>query len=163
MFPKSSLRRFWLLVLVLSTLWAAAVFAPFLYSVLSPATDIRAIVHALQGRGFPPPQATATVHEVLDVGGLLGRVIHVAHYTGGAVKFEDHASHTMTRTEDSYIAWFQKSPRPILLVVRRIELDGNPPDYEVGSLEDASFLARAYAPPFVSLVVSLYAVRKKPI
>jgi hypothetical protein len=57
MFFKLSLRTFWILLLVLSSLWVAAIFGPLLYSVLSPTDDLWAIVHALQGRGVPPSKA----------------------------------------------------------------------------------------------------------
>jgi hypothetical protein len=160
MFMKLKLRTFWILLLVLSSLWVAAVFGPLLYSVLSPTADLWAIVHALQGRGAPPPQATVAVQEALEGGGRLGRAIQVGHYTGVAVTFQNGVSHTMRRTEDSYLASFQKIPRPILLIVRRYEVDGGLRGYEVGSAE-ATSLIRPYALPLLAWAFSLYLVRKR--
>jgi hypothetical protein len=146
---------------VLSSLWVAAIFGPLLYSVLSPTDDLWAIVHALQGRGVPPSKAAAIVQKTLEQGGLLGRAIHVGHYAGGSVILQNNASHTMSKTEDSYIAWFQKIPKPILLAVRRYKVDGALQAYEIGSGEATSFLVRAYAPPLLAWAVSLYLVSKR--
>jgi hypothetical protein len=67
----------------------------------------------------------------------------------------------MSKTEDSYIAWFQKVPKPVLLVVRRYKVDGAVQAYEIGSDQAASFLVRAYAPPLLLWLVSIYLLRKR--
>lgn len=161
MFLKLNLRNFWILLLVLSSLWVASVFGPLLYSVLSPTEDLWAIVYALQGREVPPSKAAAMVQDALEQGGRLGRIIHVAHYASGSIFLQNNASHTMSKTEDSYIAWFQKVPKPVLLVVRRYKVDGAVQAYEIGSDQAASFLVRAYAPPLLLWLVSIYLLRKR--
>jgi hypothetical protein len=163
MFLKLSLRSIWILLFVLSSLWVAAVFGPFLYSVVSPSDDLWAFVHALQGRGVAPPRATGTVQETLEGEGLLGRAIHIAHYTGGSVTrhFDDNVSHTMKTIEDTYIAWFQKIPRPVVLVVRRFDVDGVMQGYEVSSANVTGFLVRGNAPPVLAWAISILLVRKR--
>jgi hypothetical protein len=161
MFFKLSLRTFWILLLVGTSLWVVAGFGPLLYSVLSPTDELRSIVRALQGRGIPPSNAVPMVQKVFEQGGLLGRAIHVGHYVGGSVKLQYGASHTMSETQDSYIAWFQNIPKPILLIVRRDRTDGVLQDYEIDSGDAASFLVHVYVPPLLSWVVSLCLVRKR--
>lgn len=160
MLCKLSFQNLWLLLVVLSSLWVASVSGPLLYSVLYPTEDLWAIVHALEGRGVPPPKAAALVEDAFEQGGRLERTIHVAHYVGGSVIIHDNASHTKSMIEDNYIAWFQKVPKPVLLVVRRHNVDGTIQAYEIGSDEATSFLVRAYAPPLLAWVLSIYAVCK---
>jgi hypothetical protein len=159
MFIKLKLQTFWILLLVFSTLWVAVAFGSLLFSVFSPASDVWAIVHAMQGRQDPPPKAAAVVQTALDGGGRLGRVIHVTHYAAVGATFRGD-SHRMRMTEDSYLAWFQKIRRPILLVLRRYELDGTLQGYEIGSAE-ATRLVPVYGFPLVAFAVSLYLVRKR--
>jgi hypothetical protein len=165
MFFKLNLRTFWIVLLVLTSLWVLAVFGPLLYSVLSPTTDLRAIVLALQRRGPPPPNAAPLVQQIFEQGGLLGRAIHVGHYAGGSVALQNGASHTMSEIADSYIAWFQKIPKPMMLVVRRDSADGILQDYKIDSGDVTAFLSRGFIPPLLSWAVSLYLVlkRKSPL
>lgn len=108
MLPKLSLQIFWIVLLVLSSLWVAATFLPFLYSLISPTQDLAAIVRALQGQGAPPPEAVAVVGETLKQGGSLDRAIHVGHYATAYAWYEyrNGTSHmtTTSRVEDSYVA-----------------------------------------------------------
>ena len=161
MFFKLSLQNFWILLLVLSSLWVASVFGPLLYSMLFPTEDLWAIVHSLQGRGVPPSKAAALVQDAFEQGGPVGRIIHVAHYAGESILIQNSASHTMSKTEDSYIAWFQKVPKPVLLVVRGYKVDGAVQSYEIGSDEATNFLVRAYVPPLLAWLVSIYLVRRR--
>jgi len=161
MLPKLRLQTFWIILLVLSILWVAAILGPLLFSVLSPTEDLSAIVQALQGRAAPPSKADTIVQQVLELGGPLGRAIHVGHYAGGSVVLQNGASHTMTKVEDTYVAWFRKIPKPILLIVRRYTEDGALKRYEIESADSVSPLARAYAFPVVALAVSIYLVRKR--
>jgi hypothetical protein len=94
--------------------------------------------------GAPSSQAADLVQNEINQGGRLGRTIHVAHYAGASVILRDSESHTKSKTEDSYIAWFQKTPKPVLLTVRRNKLDGAMQSYELGSDEALNFLIRAY-------------------
>lgn len=154
---KFNLQNLGFLLLALSALWVASVFGPLLYSALSQKDDLWVVVLALQGRGAPPPKAASLVQDAIEQGGELERTIHVAHYTGASVMLRNNESHSMTKTEDSYIAWFKKTPKPILLVVRRNTLDGVQ-SYEIGSNQAPNFLLRAYGPPLVALIISAYLV-----
>jgi hypothetical protein len=161
MLPKLRLQTFWIILLVLSSLWVVAVFGPLVYSVLSPTEDLSAIVRALQGREVPPSKAGTIVQLVLEQGGPLGRAFQVGHYADGSVILQNGASHTTTKVSDTYIAWFRKFPKPILMMVQRYDEDGVLQRYEIHSADSVSPLARAYALPVVALAVSIYLVRKR--
>jgi len=158
---KFNQQNFWILLLVLSVLWVSSEFAPLLYSVLSPTDDLKTVVLALEGRSAPPSRAVNLVQDAIEQGGQLERTIHVAHYVGASVALRNNESHTMSKTEDSYVAWFQKAPNPILLIVRRNKTDGAIQSYEIGSDEALNFLLRAYGPPLVALMISVYLVFAK--
>jgi hypothetical protein len=161
MLPKVSLQTFWIVLLVLSTLWVASVFGPLLFSVVAPTQDLTAIVRALQGQGTPPSDAGEMVQRVLGQGGPLERAIHVGHFAGASVELRNGASHTTTRVEDSYVAWFRKFPKPIVLVLDRYSEDGVLKRYEISSVDSMSPLARAYGLPLAAMAVSIYLVRKR--
>jgi len=161
MLPKLRLQTFWIILLALSILWVVAVFGPLIYSVLSPTQDLSAIVRAFQGREVPPTKAETIVQQVLEQGGTLVRAIHIGHYAGGSVVHQYGASHTTTKVSDTYIAWFRKIPRPILLVVQRYNEDGVLQRYEVQSADSISPMARVYALPLIALAVSIFLVRKR--
>jgi hypothetical protein len=150
---------------VLSSLWVIAGVGPFLYSVLSPTDDLWAIVHGLEGREAPPAKAVDIVREVIESAGQLRRAVHVGHFASSfffVLYKESHAeSHTRSRTEDCYIAWFQRIPKPILLVVRSYRMDGVLQGYEIGSGDAIRYLIRGYGPPFVAWMVSFYLLRRR--
>jgi hypothetical protein len=152
---KSGLQNKWVLFFLLSSLWAASVVGPLLYAVISPNDDIQAIILSLQGRGTPPSQAVDIVQDAMNQGGRLGRTIHVAHYAGVSIILRDGESHTKSKTEDSYLAWFQKAPESVLLTIRQSKVDGAVQSYEMGSDAAPGFLARAYGPPLFALIISL--------
>ena len=160
-----SSRTFWIVLLVLTSLWMAATFFPFFYSLVSPAQDLAAIIRALQGQGDPPSAAVTLVGETLERGGSLDRAIHVGHYSAAYTEYRYRSgasySYTTSRVEDSYIAWFRKVPKPFLLVVRRYKRDGALQGYEIGSSYSVISIARAYALPLIAWVVTIYLVRKR--
>jgi len=158
---KLSLQTFWILLLVLSSFWVAATFLPFFYSLISPTQDLAAIIRALQRRGTPPSEAVNLVREILERGGSLGRAIHIGHYVAAYAEYRNGTSHTTTRVEDSYVAWFSKIPKPFLLVVRRYQRDGAVERYEIDSSYSVSPIARAYALPLMAWLVTIYLVRKR--
>jgi hypothetical protein len=69
--------------------------------------------------------------------------------------------HTATEISDTYIAWFSKIPKPLLLMVKRYSEDGEVQKYEIGSAESAMPLVRAYGLPLIALAVSIFFVTKR--
>ena len=64
-----------IVLVALSTLFMAATFLPFLYSILSPNEDIERFVFALKGSGEAPMDADSVVEETKRSVGSLTRII----------------------------------------------------------------------------------------
>jgi hypothetical protein len=60
----------------------------------------------------------------------------------------------------SYVAWFQKIPKPMLLLITRSEKDGVIQSYQFDQGEPMS-LVGAYAFPLLTFGFSLYLVRRR--
>ncbi len=75
MSTRARTRRFWIVVLVLSSIWVAATFFPLLYGALTPAPDFLAIITALRaGTGFSLEAPTAVQETISAAGPLFGLV-----------------------------------------------------------------------------------------
>jgi hypothetical protein len=163
MFLKLRPRTFAIGLLVFSSLWVAATLLPLLYSVFFPPGDLRGIVRALEMRGTAPPQATAIVQQTIAEAGPLRRAVQVGFYSGIAATFRLHASHYTKKTQVSYLAWFQKIRKPLILVIDRYESDGVL-HYEIAEAEGGPVgFARLYVLPLLALGVSLYLVRRRKL
>jgi hypothetical protein len=79
MFIKLSLRAFWILLLVLSSLWLSALLLTVPCGIFWPAGDFQEIVHALQLSGEPPPRAAAAVQQTMAAAGILQRALSHFH------------------------------------------------------------------------------------
>lgn len=160
MFSKLRLRTFWVLLLVFSGFWVADVFGPLIYSFLSPKPDFQEIVHALEGRGTPPPRASAAVEGMMSSAGLLQRAIQVGYYSGVTATFQLNASHTTRKTQMAYLAWFLRLSKPTILIINRYQTDGGLQEFEVGEGEIWGF-ARGLGMPLLALAFSIFAVSKR--
>jgi hypothetical protein len=159
-FFKIRLRTFWILLLVLSGLWVADVFGPVIYSFLSPKPDFQDIVHALEGSGTPPPQASAAVQGTMASDGPLQRAIQISYYAKVTATFQFNASHTTRKTQVAYLAWFQRFPKPTILIINRNQTDGGLQDYEIGEGEIGN-IAWGLGLPLLAFAFAIFAVRKR--
>jgi hypothetical protein len=158
---RLSLRIFIIGLLVLSSFWVAATFLPVLYSVLFPPHDIQGIVRALEGKGGAPPgPATTVVEEIRALAGPLRRAWQVGYHSEVSATFQVNNSHTSRTTQASYIAWFQKNPKPILLLVERTETDGVLQGYRINQGAPLS-LVGSFAYPLVLFAFSLVLFLKR--
>ncbi len=135
MFLKLSFRIFTIGLLVLSTLWVLIVFLPVLYSIVFPPRDIRDIVRALESKSNPPANAVALVERTVASAGILRRSFQVGYYSGVSATLHYNDSHTSRRIQVAYVAWFQKIPAPILLLITRSETDGILDGYQLGNAD----------------------------
>jgi len=155
-------KTFWIVALVLSGLWVAAVFGPVLYGTLFPAEDFTAIRQALEQRGAPPPLAAAAVADAVSSSGVMRRSVQVGFFSKITVTLQLGAQHKSRRTQASYIAWFEKLPGPILLLIQRNEEDGSVRSYQIDEGEPRS-IVRPVVLPLLVFIFSLYMVcRKSP-
>ena len=160
MFPKLRLRTFSIGLLVFSSLWVTMTVFPLLYSVLFPQRDLQDILYALELRRTAPPQAATIVQRTIAAAGPLRGAVQVGYYSGITATFQLNASHRSKKTQVAYLAWFQKIPKPFILVINRYESGGVLQGYEIDEDHPMSFV-RGYGLPLLALGGSLYLVLKK--
>jgi len=70
-------------------------------------------------------------------------------------------SHTSEKIKQvSYIAWFQKRPKPLLVAITSYESEGNQRAYGISEIDPDS-LVRGYALPVLLFGISLFLVRRR--
>ena len=155
-----------IVLLALSTLFMAATFLPFLYSILSPNEDIERFVAALKDRGEAPLEADNVVEQTKGAVGSLTRVIQIGYYSGGSIGLDlsgSRAPRHIYTSQAIYIAWFQRHPKPMLVSVTLRANDEGQEAY--GISEVAPFaLVRRYGVAVALFGASLFLVcfRKSP-
>lgn len=160
MFFKLRLRTFWIVLLVFSGIWVTNVFGPLIYSALFPNPDLQNIVRALEGHGTAPSDVSAAVETTIASAGTLQRTIQVGYYSGVTATFQLNASHSTRKTSVAYLAWFQKLPKPTILVIFRNQTDGGRQNYGMGEGEVRD-VARGLGLPLLALAFSIFAVCKR--
>jgi hypothetical protein len=160
MFFRLSLRVFIIGLLMLSSLWVAATFLPIVYSMLFPPQDIQEIVRALKTQGNAPPVAATMVAQTIASVGPLQRTLQIGYYSGVSATLHVHDSHTSGTKQVAYIAWFQKLPKPMLLLITRSETDGVLQGYRLDEGAPMSFVP-GYSFPLVMFAFSLFLFRRR--
>jgi len=138
----------------------ADVFGYLFYSVLSPKPDFQDIVHALEARGTPPPQVSAAVQGIITSVGPLQRTMQVGYYSGITAMFQPNASHTTRKTQVAYLAWFQRLPKPTILIINRNLTAGGLQNYDIEEGEVGE-VARALGLPLLALAFSIFVVWRR--
>ncbi len=162
---KSKRPIYAIILLTLSSLWLCAIVLPLLYFVLFPNDGIQGVVLALEGRGTEPPESETLVQQTIATVGLLRTAIPIAYSTGATATFHTDGSHTSRKMRQaSYIAWFQKPPRPMLVAITQYESDGGGEAYWI-SEGDFVGMVRGYTLPLLLFGVSLFLarIRKSPV
>lgn len=160
MFIRLSPRTFWILLFVLSGLWLGASVFTVLYGIFSPAANFQEIVRALEMRGEPPLQAASAIQQTIIAVGPMQRAVQVGYYSKVTLTLQLGAKRKEKRTQASYIAWFQKVQKPILLILERNETDGVVQGYVIAEGEPMS-IARSFAAKLLLFAFSLYMVIRK--
>jgi hypothetical protein len=154
---KSSRPTYAIILFAVSSLWMCAICLPLLYSVAFPNGDIQGVID-LEERGTAPPESVAAVQETIEAAGPLRRAFEVAYYSGATAAVGISGPRTSQKVnQSSYIAWFQKLPKPILMTITRAESDGDHRAYRISEAEPFS-LVRGYALPVLLFAVSLFLV-----
>jgi len=160
---KSSRPTYAIILLALSVLFMCATFLPLLYSVLLPNEDIERVVGALREGGRAPSDAETVVEQAKTAAGSLTTAMQVGYYSGVTATFHLSGSHSPEQTKVSqttYIAWFQKRPRPMLVAITLYANDEGQKAYGISEVDPAR-VVRAYAVPIFLLGVSVFLVRKR--
>ena len=160
MFPKPKTRTLAIALLALSILWMCALIFPLCYYIVAGNHDLKFVVSALEESETAPPQLAPLVEQVLAQGGRLKRAVPVGYYTGITATVRLNGTQTTKVRQVSYIAWFEKRPRPILLLISQYETNGegklavNQGEWEWMSV------VKGYGLPLVALVFCALWVRK---
>ena len=157
---KSSRPTYAIILFVLSSLWMCGVFLPFLYSVMFPNKDLQGVVYALEERGTAPQEAIAVVQETIATAGPLTRAMPVAYYSGMTTTVRVSGSQTSKVKQASYVAWFQRRLKPLLLLIAVHEGEQGQKVYEINEGEPM-FMVRGYTLPVLVFGVSLFLVRRR--
>jgi hypothetical protein len=142
---------------VLSGLWMCVVFLALLHYIVFPSEDLQGIVHALQQQGPAPVAAESMVQETIAAVGPLIRALPVAFYSGGTATIRSGRSKTSSKKQASYVAWFQKRSKPLLLLVTCIEDDEGRKSFRIEEGEPI-FLIRGYTLPVLAFGTMLFLV-----
>src|ERR1700687_5434826 len=138
---KSSRPIYAIILLALSGLWMCATFLPLFYSLVFPNEDLQGIVDALEERGTPPSESVAVVQETIAAAGPLRRAIKVGYYSGVTATVRVSGSNTSEKIKQaSYIAWFQKAPKPMLVAITSSESGGNRRTYGISEVDPVSLV-----------------------
>lgn len=141
-------------LLVISSLWMAAFALPLFYSLCFPNADILHVVRAFEGKEALRSDLAPLAHVTNSVG-RLKRAIPVAAYFGAATEYKHGESHSTKTTQLSYLAWFEKLPKPTILIVSRTQVDGSKARFETD--EGSIFgMVRIYMLPVVPFALSLW-------
>jgi len=160
---KSGRPTYAIIFLALSTLFLCTTFLPFFYSILFPNDDLQRVVSALENRASPPLDADSVVQEAKGAAGLLTKAIPVAYYSGMSARFHLDGSHSPERIKQSqvtYIAWFQKRPKPMVMAITLYENEGGQKAYGI-SEGNAVILVRGYGVPILLFGFSLFLTRRR--
>jgi len=152
-----------LILLALSVFFLCATFLPFLYSVLFPNDDLQRVVFALEDQGSPPLDADSVVQEAKVAAGLLTRAIPAGYGWGTSTQFDLKGSRAPQRVktyQSTYIAWFQKRPKPMVMAITLYENDNGQKAYGISEGNPVTLL-RGYGVPILLFGVSLFLVRKR--
>jgi len=152
-----------IILLVLSALYVCATSGPFLYSLFVPNDDIERVVAALREGGTPSMEADNVVEEAKTAVGCLTRAIHVGSGFGSTIGFHLSGSRAPEQTKVSqatYVMWFQKRDKPMLIAITLYENDAGQKAYGISRAELRQ-LVEGYTVPLLLFGVSCFLARKR--
>ena len=160
---KSGRPVYAIVLFALSTLFIAATFLPFLYSILFPNENVERFVAALKDRGEAPPDADNVVDQTKAAVGSLTRTIQIgsSFETRTAIDLGGSRSPQHTHMSQAiYIAWFQRRPKPMLVSIALYENDQGQKAYGIGEVATLT-VVRGYGVPVALFGASLFLMRKR--
>jgi hypothetical protein len=158
MFWRVSARAVPFFLLILSSLWTAATYAPLVYSLAFPNHLIQRIISHLRNPN-PTNSDLSPLRGLIDNAGHLKHAIRVGAYYGAATEYESRQWHNSKRTEFTYVAWFEKPPNPRVMVVKVTQSDSSTLHYEI--YEGQKFvMVRVLLLPLLAVAVCAYWLRR---
>ena len=155
---KISARTFAVVLLIVSSVWLLARLAPPVYCWFKPPKDFQAVVDALESRGSAPATAVSAVQQTIASAGPLVRAWQIGYYYRAQVAIRVNEKHLEKESQASYIAWFPKLERPILLILQKQQIDDGAEDYQIAQGDPAGLL-RGFLLPFLAFIGAIIALR----
>jgi hypothetical protein len=155
---KISLRTFAIVLLIISSVWLLARLAPPVYCWFAPPKDFQAVVEALENRGSAPVTAASAVQQTIASAGPLERALQIGYYYRAQVAIRVNEKHLEKESQASYIAWFPKLQRPILLILQKQQIDDGGEDYQIAQ-GDPTGLLRGFVVPLLAFIGAIVALR----
>jgi len=140
-----------------------ATFLPSLHYLLFPDQDIEQFVAALKGAGPAPLDADTVVEQAKAALGPLTKAIQIGGGYGVMKSFHLSGAHeraTISGTEHDYIAWFEKTQKPMPISIVLYTNDAGQKAYRIAQLNPVG-LARNPVLAVLFFLVSLFLVRKR--
>jgi hypothetical protein len=163
MASKSRRPIFAIILLVLSIFFLCATFLPFFYSILFPNEDLQRMVLALQDRTAPPLDADTVIQEAKQAAGTLTRSIQIGYAAGNTIRYHlggtEKPEH-FHQSQATYVAWFQKRPKPILIAISVYENEAGRKAFGINEVDPVG-IVRGYLLPIAIFIVALVIVRRK--
>ena len=160
---KSGRPTYVIILFVVSSIYVGVFLLPVLYSQVFPNADIEQVVAALKEGGIASMDAEAVVEQAKDALGPLTKAIQVGWGYNASKQYhlvESHDQSTITATSYIYLAWFAKTPNPIVMGVTLYENDAGQKNYRISQLSGI-LLARQLAIPLSLFSVSAFLMFRK--
>ena len=148
------------LFLIRASVWTAGVYFPYFYSLGFPNREIQRLVAALQGQQLARPELSSVVQGIMNSTGHLKRAIRIAAFYSAEYKVRQ--PHSLKQTQFSYLAWFEKRPRPTILVVNLKELQGDTLEFKIFETSPTA-IVRVGLLPLFAMAFSFRWYRKRHV
>lgn len=155
---RISLKTFAIVLLIVSSVWLLARLGPPVYCWFVPPKDFQAVVEALENRGSAPATAASAVQQTIASAGPLQRALQIGYYYRAEVAIRVNEKHLQKESQASYIAWFPRLQRPILLILQKQQIDNGAEDYQIAQGDPAGLL-RGFLLPMLAFIGAIIALR----
>jgi hypothetical protein len=159
MFLRLKSRAVPIALLMISSLWMAALLIPLLYSFIFPHPYLREAMRAFEGRPVSHPELAKLGRDIAESFGTLQHAIRLAAYYHGSVEYKSGETHKTTDVEYTYLVRFEKRQHYALMTIGVTEIDDSAPKLNTW-LGTMSGLIRVYLSPVLLLAFSVYWFRR---
>jgi hypothetical protein len=122
-----------------------------------PKAEFQEIIDSLRGSSR---LEEVDVQSTIATAGRLRKAVQISYYSGVAATFR--GGHTARSVQAGYIAWFENSRKPTLVLIEETKADGSARTYEIAEGDPAS-LIKSFGYPLLLFALALYMVcRQRP-
>ena len=91
-------------------------------------------------------------------GARFHRALQIGYYYRAEVAIRVNEKHLQKESQASYIAWFPRLQRPILLILQKQQIDNGAEDYQIAQGDPAGLL-RGFLLPVLAFIGAIIALR----